>query len=274
MNITFRSFCMVGFTALLCATLEFAPQAQGAYLITNDSLSEVYQFKFSMAAKRDLLEYPGNETVAHMAAWDSPSGLQMARNMPFLELENTSLTAEIISFTMTIGDPGFFFDYVQNIEMPAGINFIATLLSPDMMDDGSGASLIHFEFDNFVPGAVLRFQTQLHPYASTLFNYPDYRQVLFDLNGSNNTDNSILTVTFDDPANPRVVVVQEQLEDYHISTPTVLGVGHRAYSVMDHVDVFGTLAGVPEPSSLLLCGLGFACLVGSSSRRLLRRLPS
>lgn len=252
------------FAVITCLAFGMVGAARAAE-DTGAPLTE-YQFRFSICEKPELLDYPDSSMVAHMAAWDSPNGLMMARNKPYIELENTSPTADLESFTMSIGDPDYFFDFVRSIESVGDIGVTATLLSPDGVDDGVGGGMIHLEFENFAPGAVVRFQTQLQPYSSDVFQFPDFRAVLFDLNGDNSEDNSLLSATFaEEGGDP--VVVEQYLEDYAMFAPTIVGFGYRPYGSMDHVEIFHSQAGfsaVPEPNVAMLCGLALICL---ASRR-------
>lgn len=224
-------------------------------------------YRLSISSSDDMLAEPGNMMVAKMAAWRSQHALLMARNEPYIQLENTSDSAEITKFVLSIGDTAANFDWVRMVQSTKAdssdpdIGVQVSLV--DGLEDGLRSDLVQLEFTNFLPGAIVRFRVDLDADSPNSFPSPDFRTVLFDANGSDNSDNAEIQVTFDGLSDPRTLT--RKLDDYAVPEPTLLGPGFRSYLEMDTVRIFAvsgdlTLQPVPEPGTLVLALAGVALL--------------
>src|SRR6185295_17670000 len=68
-------------------------------------------YELSICEDLNLLQHPGDPQAQMMAAWKTASELLVERNQPYIELKNTSDTASITHFRLTIGDTSQNFDY-------------------------------------------------------------------------------------------------------------------------------------------------------------------
>lgn len=111
-------------------------------------------------------------------------------NIPTFALTNSSDTANIESFSMTIGDTSRNFD-TGTVTSAPGISF--TLNSPDTnLSGGIRSDLVDFSFSfGFEPGATFSFTADVDIDSSNTTQ--DYRSVLFN-NGA--APNSVITLGF------------------------------------------------------------------------------
>jgi hypothetical protein len=217
---------------------------------------------YALAICEDLnvLENPGDPMAQMMAAWKTQSELLVERNQPYIELKNTSDTASITHFRMTIGDTSQNFDLVQFLAASSSPGVSITNVTPDTVQNGAKGDFIDFDIVGLTPGKFLRFRVDIDPDSSNQPAYSDYRTVLFDMNGASTADNSQVTIKYHDPPGADVTH-QNLLPDFAMTMPTVVGVAFRTPYSMDHVTAF-TLADpqggpvVPEPSSLSLLAVG------------------
>ncbi len=225
-------------------------------------------YEFRMAANLGVLENPGDPVTAMLAAWQTQHDLQIARNMPFAELVNTSEmdTTEITMFSMTVGDVDHQFDWVRVVDASPGVTVSVHLV--DMVENGLGGDEFRLEFNNFQRGDFVRFQLDIDPDNADAFPLSDFRTVLFDANGDDAADNASLEAVFHDAQAASPVLLQDQLPDYPIDDPLYVGPAFHSYSAMDHVTIFpATRSGqlelatsVPEPSVWVLLASALASL--------------
>jgi hypothetical protein len=168
---------------------------------------------------------------------------------------------------LSIGDTAANFDWVQMVlttKADPGDPDIGVHISlVDGLEDGLRSDQVQLEFTNFLPGAMVRFRVDLDADSPNSFPSPDFRTVLFDANGSDNSDNAEIQVTFDGLPDPRTLT--RKLDDYAVPEPTLLGPGFRSYLEMDTVRIFAvsgdlTFQPVPEPGTLVLAVVGVALL--------------
>jgi PEP-CTERM motif len=237
-------------------------------------------FTVKIAEKQQALSDPTNTAVQHFLMWDLGADRVIARSMPFLELQNDSTsTSPITEFHLTIGDTLFHFDCAMlhscamlasstpNIDLTSAVSAIAGKAgstSGDQLDLTIGNGGLQ-------PGQVLRFKISLAQDAGeNLFAHPDFRTVLFDMNGKNvyngnliqdsTTDNAQLTAVFKLAGGGTLAAGPTPLAD--TSVPGVEGQYYngimRHYGIMEPVDTFaasGSVA-VPEPGTIMLAAFG------------------
>ena len=251
----------LGFLGLIAALwASLAARAPAASVGYNLRISE------SLTVLKD----PNNMHAQIMAAWTTPSTLAMARNRPYLLLENTATVAndgsglaELTSFSMTIGDTSQTFDWSRIVSTSPGVG--VTLVTPDTLDNHSKNDVITYNFTGFTPGKQIIFHIDIDPKSSTANPFSDYRQVLFTLNGGSNTaGNSETSATFLDN-NHTINMGPTAWENPIDSGPTVFGMQFVSHYMDDHVTSYQTgdvdTVPVPEPSSFVLAGLGILGLV-------------
>lgn len=117
-------------------------------------------------------------------------------NVPLMTLENTSSSALLTRFTMTIGDTGFNYDAIYFFNPSPGGTM--TLIAGDMdsADAGGNAARVDtgiIDFTSFDPGETADWRVDID--VDTSDTLEDYRTVLFN-NGAA-TPNAAFSATFD-----------------------------------------------------------------------------
>jgi hypothetical protein len=198
-------------------------------------------------------------------------------------LQNTAKTynggsgnAALTTFSRTIGDPTMNFDWSRIVSTSPGVT--ATLETPDTLENGIRGDVVSYRFTGLTPGKQVIFQVDIDPDSSSGDQFADYRQVLFKVSPSggpvdpDTSHNSVVTVGFHDPSSALADTTLAPQVWPNLSVPyqTVFGMQIVSQYMQDHVNAFniGSLT-VPEPSTWLLAGTGFAGLV--LRRRLIER---
>lgn len=180
---------------------------------------------------------------------------------PYIDLRNTADTADIVGYRITIGDTSYFWDGAlinASSQIPASN---LTIIAPGSSLDDLAASddVIHMTFAPgiFTPGTVLSHRNDIDRDAEAgvtetyPVDQPDFRQVLFDLDGSDDSDNALITITFSDGQ-----VIQQRLPDFSSTdenTSAISSSTHNfGYIRLDQV--------VPEPMSLAMLSGGLLLL--------------
>lgn len=256
MNRFFRFPSLIAFCgALLLLGLVGAASSQAAMIGYTARISESLQ----------VLKNPGNSNIAAMAALQSQLQLMTDRNMPFIELTNTAVESEITTLSVTIGDTNFVFDFAKLVEASPGVTVSVT--QGDTLSGGVKTPELKLAFTGLTPGKFVRFRTDIDPVAGNQNQLVDYRQVMFDLNGGDDSDNSEVAVTFAAQGFLDTTLTGP-LEDFALASPTQLALSCRTPVSTETVTSFtlsqtGTQL-VPEPSGIALAGLGGAgalCLI-------------
>jgi hypothetical protein len=236
-------------------------------------MDEPVGYKLSICENLDVLKKPNDMKTAMMAAWTTPAELAQQRSQPYLKLKNTSESAQLKDFYMTIGDTDNHFDWAKMIKTPAGVT--AKIVGLDSKNGGKKSDVVHIQFKNFEPGMSVYFQLDIDP-DKHLMQFGDYRTVLFNMNGGpNTTGNSIHRARFNDPSLPsgfqKFLTNYEAWDNPVINYPTSVGMEPRATYSMDHIQPFNSgnigLQPVPEPSAIALACGGLAAAAFCVRRR-------
>jgi hypothetical protein len=242
---------------LACATILFACAA------TVDAGQVAYSFRIS--EDLSVLRYPNNAAILNAAANKTQHTLMLERDMPYFELRNTSETALISAFNLSIGDLSKNFDWASFIEGSPGIGF--SLLSPDAAVGNLRGDLLSIGFTDFGPGEFVRFRVALDSDALGASILQDFRQILYHLNGNDDSLNSMVNVTFSEIGFDDLVV-SNRLPNVSDSRPMITGFGFNSSCCCgpgDYVTDSGVSGQddpelhtqqVPEPSSFVLLTMG------------------
>jgi hypothetical protein len=246
-------------------------------------------FTLKFSEKEMKLEHPTDMMWDKYLMWDLGFQRMNDRNMPYLELTNdASSTLPIKELHLTIGDTRFNFsdDAMGKFAMlgssTPGYNITASTMG------GLGDELVVSIGDGGLePGEKVRFKIDLDvdpEFANQVFAHPDYRTVLFDMNGFNvydglqqqsDADNGKAWVIFDLAVDPDVATIPVPLQDELVggAAADFYNNNYRTYGEMDPVRTF-VLNGsgetvIPEPGGMVLVSI--AMLIGLVSCGTLRR---
>jgi hypothetical protein len=241
--------------------------------VTAAATAQTVGYDLRISESLPVLKNPNDMHAQMMAAWTTPTTLAMARNRPYLLLENTSTVAnggdgnaQLTTFSMTIGDTSQTFDWSRLVSASPGVG--VTLVTPDTKDNHLKNDVITYNFTGFTPGMQIIFHIDIDPDLATANPFTDYRQVLFTLNGGSNTaGNSQTSGVFVD--NGQTIHVGPTPWNNPIDNgPTVFGMQFVSHYMDDHVTSYltGNVVPVPEPSSFALAGIGLAGLLWGGRR--------
>jgi PEP-CTERM motif len=238
-------------------------------------------------SERELAFRPASDAMAMKTLmWDLPASRRTARNLPTICLTNDSATANISQFKMTIGDTKFHFgDTYFDAFAKLGKDTPGFSLSATTENNGD-TLVVNFLNGGIAPGQTINFLFDIDvdaAYANSIYKYPDYRTVLFDMNGDNyyeggginndisSDDNSKVSLTFTMAGMPSVTTVPTPFVD-----PLVLDGSARyvnaniaRYGDSDPIRAFNLSGGtaVPEPGSIMLGLIGLVSLCPLFGRR-------
>ncbi len=255
-------------------------------------------FTVNISEKEMLLEKPNDMRVQKYVARDLGFQRMYDRNMPYIELINDlKSTSPISEFHLTIGDTRFNFasDYMGH---PALLGSTTPGFRIESSTVGNlGDELVVKILDGgLAPGDILRFKIDLGvdaQYLSTavkegqtcccgdqFFQHPDYRTVLFDMNGLNvydgtredsTADNARATAIFDPTIGPDFSPDPIVFKDALIGPdPQFYNNHYRRYNQVDPVQMIfeatGSVPTVPEPNSMALGLVGVLAGLALSRR--------
>ncbi|HEX5471520.1 MAG TPA: PEP-CTERM sorting domain-containing protein [Lacipirellulaceae bacterium] len=277
-----RSVLRIARTAAWSATL--ASLAISASF-TNRTLAQD-SWSLRISEKENELAHTNDPMWSKWLMWDIGYQRMVDRNSPYLELTNASTSTEpITQFHITIGDNRFNFAPVAGSDLvmigstspatpPLTASTVGGLGDELVVDLGNGG---------LAPGETVRFKVKLGidpSFASTYAasfgsSLPDYRTVLFDMNGVNvyddttdnsTKDNSHAFVIFDTDIQGSTAVFPDET----VANSQYFNNNLRPYTAMDMVNLFQLqgVSNVPEPASVGLALLGASGLfAGRRSRR-------
>lgn len=267
--------------ALLLAAISIALTPLAAQAVITDT---DWSLKIS---EREMAFRPATDVMAMKTLmWDLPSSRQAARNVPFICLTNESETASITQFKMTIGDEQFHFgNSLMGMYAKLGKDTPGFSLSSTVEDNGD-TLIVNFLNGGVAPGKTVNFQIDIDvdaEFASAYYKFPDYRTVLFDMNGDNyyegagivnnpsNNDNSKVSLTFSMSGMPSVTTVPTAFPDPSVVDGSAGYVNQNIarYGQSDPVRAFALEGGavIPEPSSAVLGLLTLAATLSLPRRR-------
>jgi len=230
---------------------------------------------YSMTLCEDLgvMLQPNNQILAQNAAMKSQHVLMVERTNPYIELRNTGTeNAQITHLTMSIGDTSKNFDWASFVQASPGVTF--TVQSPDAIAGSVKSDMIVISFSGFDPGDFVRFRVGLSPDSASASSIVDYRNTLFQMNGSSSSNNSTVGVRFQNASGDEIL--SRQMPDFVNTNPFT----------STNLNSLGTICGmdsivpftftdngvipppIPEPSTFVLLGMG---LVGLAAQRWRRR---
>ncbi|MFO0896473.1 MAG: hypothetical protein U0836_03490 [Pirellulales bacterium] len=182
--------------------------------------NSLFSYELRLSEDLALLSSPHDARLAERAVSKSANALAVTRNNPYVRLTNTSASAPIQSFQLSIGDAAnAVFDALQIVGPPAGTT--ARLLAPtDAVQGGARAQVIEFVFDQgLAPGRSLTFQLDIDPVKAGMLDKQDFRHILFDLGGNDSSDNARVSVVFNADVPDGVSnTLTTRLPDYSLTT--------------------------------------------------------
>ena len=214
-----------------------------------------------------------------MAAWTTPTTLAMKRNRPYLLLTNTG-DADMTSFTLNIGTPDGqhagqepqTFDWARIVAAGTSPGVTTTSILPDTLDQNAkGDSIvINFGGAGLAPNQTVLFQVDIDPKNATSSPFADYRQVFFLINPpdiDDTTGNATTSATFTVPGGTQSVALPDTAwaNQQDVRHTNYYGTTVAAHYMDDFVTQWGTggISTVPEPSTMVLAGLGaFGAILG------------
>jgi hypothetical protein len=264
-------------TALAVAFLS--PLAAQAVITDTD-----WSLKIS---ERELAFRPATDAMAMKTLmWDLPAARRAARNLPTICLTNESESASISQFKMSIGDEQFNFGnsyfgtYAKLGKDTPGISLTSAI------EDGGDTLVVNFGGSGIAPGQTVNFTFDIDvdaEFASSFYKFPDYRTVLFDMNGDNYyrgagiindpsaDDNAEVWLTFSQTGMPSVTTVPSPFADPNVLDGSARFVNSNIarYGDSDPVRTFPLDGGaiIPEPASAVMCLFGLAATLVGSRRR-------
>jgi hypothetical protein len=231
-------------------------------------------FSVTISEKEMALAEPGDMMMMKYLMWDLSFQRMTARSMPYVELRNDDTSdAPITELRMTIGDTKFHFNCEFLGECAMLGKSTPDINITSLTEDNGDTLVVQFP-DGLDAGDVARFKIDLDvdsQYAGQIFPNPDFRTVLFDMNGRNvylndadgqsTGDNAKVTAKYDLPEMPTLVSQPIPFEDEIIGGAPSLYYNdiYRPYGVMEAVDSFqllGSASAVPEPSGMVLSAFG------------------
>jgi hypothetical protein len=254
-----------------------------AALAGHVAAQDIGAFTLKITEKEMKLEHPTDMMWDKYVMWDLPFQRMNDRNMPYLELANdASSTAPITELHMTIGDSRFHFanDVLGKYAMVGSSTQEFSLAANAIA--GGNELIVTIGNGGLQPGDLVRFKIDLDvdpEFAEEIFANPDYRTVLFDMNGfnvydslqqQNDGDNALVWAVFDPATGPNLATEPVPWHDEIVSGPAAdfYNNNYRRYSDLDPVRTFlveGGMPGIiPEPGSLMLAAL--AVWIGLAGR--------
>jgi hypothetical protein len=237
----------------------------------------------SISEKELKLENPVDMMWDKWLMWDIGFQRMMERNMPYIELLNEAESSSITEFRLTIGDNRFNFGPVENASpVLLGSTTPGFTLSATTVGGLGDELVVTIGNGGLLPGQLVRFKINLDvdpAYAATYAasfgaSQPDFRTVLFDMNGNNvydgvvntsSADNAQASVVFNPGGKSEIVAFADET----VAAGQFFNSNLRDYKAIDPVLIFQIGGEIPEPTSvgLAMFGLTVGMLLRGRSRR-------
>jgi hypothetical protein len=256
-------------------------------MLTSPATLALNTWQVSISEKEQKLENPVDMMWDKWLMWDIGFQRMIERNMPYIELLNEAeSTSPITEFRLTIGDNRFNFGPVENTNLVLlGSTTPGFALSATTAGGLGDELVVAIGNGGLLPGQLLRFKINLDvdpAYAATYAasfgdSQPDFRTVLFDMNGNNVYDGVVNTSSADNAQasvvfNPGGTSQAVAFADETVAAGQYFNSNLREYRAMDPVLIFQVGGGeIPEPTSIGLAMLGLT--VGMLLRGRSRRTP-
>jgi hypothetical protein len=259
-----------------------------AALACETALAQIDVFSARVASKELKLANPTDQDWADWFLTDNGFQRMIERNMPFIEVENTG-TDPIKEFHLTIGDERFNFGlgskgtFATLGRTTPGIPITSTT------EDSGDELIVNIGGGGLLPGELFRFKVNIDIDPSFAAQYqalfgdsqPDFRTVLFDMNGTNvydgtqevsSADNAEAWVVLDPEVGPDVTTDPVAFADAPVAAAAFFNDSIRGSCCCesDPVLIFEVDGEViPEPTSacLLLVTAAFGLLATRRSTR-------
>jgi len=235
-------------------------------LLVSSAVAAPASFELYICESQPLVADPNNPQLAAQAASASQIQLLSGRDMPYMQLWNTSPVssdASITRFSLTLSSAMsnyYNFDWAKSIQMSPGMT--ANFIFPDNLDGSLRSNAIEVEFTGFTTDKFIRFQTDIDNDFGNINMFTDYRKVLFDLNGFSTANNALVDLDFNDPVDGDAFY-SDVLPNFTASGQTAIGMQFLPCAFHDNVGAFaagGSSIPVPEPSTWALALVGMAGL--------------
>lgn len=264
-----RATVRVALTLAMIATLgSVAVEAEAQ--VNNFSVNISSSDRFLMALNTSM-----EGTVMQEEMCDNPNNRVQRRNRPAVRVDNSADSdSNLTSFTLRIAADDFLFGTgdsafdgfnnspikVSAYSMP-GVEILGATISDvanaTNSDENGADKLLTVNFSGIAPGEFAIFHIDLDTSIATDFQLPDFRGVLFGADvGNGNMSPAYFNAAFADGTN----IPEAQFATSTAAIPYT-GMNIRPYHAMDPIIPFGGSNGVvPEPTSLVLFGMGLAGL--------------
>jgi hypothetical protein len=263
--------------------------------IANRAMAQSFgAFTLEISEKEMKLEHPTDMMWDKWLMWDTSSQREDERNMPYLQLTNDATsTAPITQLHLTIGDTRFNFAPVEGGQYALLGSTPGHTLTSSTLGDLGNELVVNIGNGGLAPGEKIRFKINLNVDPSFEGAYsglfgtsdPDYRTILFDMNGKNvydpgqpvnvsSADNAMAYTVFDPAVGANFQTNPVPFADEPVPAGNFFNNFLRQYGEMDPVLIFdlegSTTPGgtIPEPNSGALALLG---LMGGLFTRLRSR---
>jgi hypothetical protein len=243
-------------------------------------------FTLKFAEKEMKLEHPTDMMWDKYLMWDLAFQRMNDRNMPYLELSNDAgSTAPIRELHLSIGDTRFNFSQdVMGKYAMLGSSTPGFDIASSTVGNLGDELVINIGGGGLMPGQLLRFKIDLAvdpDFANQFFAHPDYRTVLFDMNGFNvydglqqqgAADNAKTWVVFDPLVGANFATPPVALQDEIVSGAAAdfYNNNYRRYGELDPVRTFqvngGSAGALPEPGSWLMASVAVVSGLTGSRR--------
>ena len=249
-------------------------------------------FSVTLSEKEMALATPDDAMMMKYLMWDLSFQRMTARSMPYVEVTNNSDSdARLTEFRLTIGDTNFRYNcaFMGECAMQGKTTPNAGITS--FTEQNGDVLVVRFGDGGLAPGEAARFKIDIDPdaeFKGLVFANPDFRTVLFDMNGRNvylnepdgisSDDNASFTGEFEMTGMPPLVTDPVFFEDRIVggNAGRYYNNIYRPYGEMEEVDSFQFLSVgggvIPEPSAVALMAFGLLGGLAAPPRRTRRSI--